>query len=104
LFNSSIKRFRIIGFIEGLSYLALLFIAMPVKYMLGNPVPVKIVGMGHGALFILFILALYLASSEHKWGFKFNLYAFIASLIPFGTFILDASLKKKELKLSEEKI
>lgn len=104
VFDSTIKRFRIIGFVEGISYLVLLFIAMPIKYIGDNPLPVKIVGMTHGLLFVLFILALYAASREDKWEFKFSLYAFVASLLPFGTFVLDVSLKKKELKLVEEAI
>jgi len=97
LFDSSIKKFRIISFVEGISYLTLLFIAMPIKYLGGNPVPVKFVGMTHGVLFILFMYILYLAARKHKWDKKFVFFAFITSLIPFGMFFLDKDLKKKEL-------
>lgn len=103
MFDSSIKNFRIITFIEGISFLVLLFIAMPMKYFGGNPIPVKIVGMTHGFLFILFVGLLCLASMEHKWSWKYNTIAFISSLIPFGTFFLDSDLKKKELSLAEQK-
>ncbi len=97
MFDSSIKKFRVASFIEGLSYFTLLFIAMPIKYFGGNPIPVKIVGMTHGLLFFLFIYFLYMAASEHKWSKKFSLFAFISSLVPFGMFFLDKHLKKKEL-------
>jgi len=91
---SIIERFRLIGVIEGLSYLTLLFIAMPIKYMMGNPIYVKIVGMAHGILFILFILAQTQASIKHKFKLNDNAIYFIASLIPFGTFFTDRRLKK----------
>jgi integral membrane protein len=103
LFISSLKKFRIASFVEGLSYLSLLFIAMPIKYLGGNPIPVKIVGMTHGLLFFLFIFFLYMAASENKWSKKFSFIAFVSSLVPFGMFFLDAHLKKKELKLAKEK-
>lgn len=103
MFDSSIRNFRIITFTEGVSYLVLLFIAMPIKYFGGNPIPVKIVGMTHGVLFILFVVLLWIAAIEHKWSWKYNFIAFLASLIPFGTFFLDSDLKKKELSLAEQK-
>ncbi len=91
--KTTIGQFRIIGFIEGISYLVLLFIAMPLKYLYENPVPVKIVGMTHGVLFILFIILLLTAAQKHKWSLKFNSLLFIASLVPFGTFFTDKRLK-----------
>lgn len=103
MFDSSIRNFRIITFIEGVSYLVLLFIAMPMKYFGDNPTPVKIVGMTHGVLFLIFVGLLCLASIEHKWSWKYNLVAFISSLVPFGTFFLDSDLKKKELSSIEQK-
>ncbi|MBL0709235.1 MAG: DUF3817 domain-containing protein [Sulfurimonas sp.] len=104
MLDSSIKKFRIASFIEGLSYLVLLFIAMPIKYIGGNPIPVKIVGMTHGVLFCLFIYFLYTAMSEHKWSKKFSLFAFITSLVPFGMLFLDKYLKKKELASTPAKL
>lgn len=99
---SSIRKFRIITFVEGISFLTLLFIAMPIKYLGGNPIPVKIVGMTHGLLFMLFIYFLYEAAREHKWNLKYNFLAFLSSLIPFGSFVLDVDLKKKEKMLLQE--
>ena len=93
MFKNNLKKFRLIAFMEGISYLLLLFIAMPVKYILGEPILVKFVGMGHGILFILFIYFLFVTSIEHKWKIQFILMAFIASLLPFGTFYLEKKLK-----------
>ena len=93
--DSKLTQLRIIGFIEGISFLVLLFIAMPIKYIGGDPMPVKYVGMTHGILFIGFVFMLYLAWEEYRWSMKFNLFAFISSLIPFGTFWLEKKLKAK---------
>lgn len=94
--TSSLSRFRIIALLEGISFLILLFIAMPLKYMAGLPLMVKYVGWAHGALFILFILALIPLAIERSWSWKNVSWSFLASLLPFGTFVLDAKLLRKE--------
>jgi len=86
MIKNSVKKFSLINTIEGWSYLILLFIAMPMKYMFGMPMAVKIAGMTHGVLFIIFCLLLLQAWQDTKWRFKENIIFFIASLIPFGTF------------------
>lgn len=86
MITSKVAQFSFINTIEGYSYLALLFIAMPMKYFMDLPIAVKVVGMIHGILFIIFCLLLLKASKEAKWSFGENLTFFIASLIPFGTF------------------
>jgi len=84
--NSIIRKFGLINTTEGYSYLALLFIAMPLKYLLGFSIAVKIVGMIHGVLFVIFLVLGTFAWIEAKWSFAQTLIFFIASLIPFGTF------------------
>ena len=64
--NKNVRRFGIINTIEGYSYLILLFIAMPLKYLLGIAMAVKIAGMAHGVLFIMLIGFLVLAYNEAK--------------------------------------
>lgn len=96
LLNTAIGRFRIIAFLEGMSYLILLFIAMPLKYYAGMPWAVKQVGMAHGVLFLLFIVALIHVMFVHKWSIGKGILAFLASLVPFGTFVLDAKMLKEE--------
>lgn len=82
-----------VGIIEGWSFLILLFIAMPMKYILGIAIATKIVGMIHGGLWIWFLYALYEFQKEYKWGIKFSAFAFLMSIIPFGTFYLHKKLK-----------
>lgn len=94
MLENSFSRFRLISFIEGISYLILIFIAMPLKYFAGIPLAVKIVGMAHGVLFILFVLALIIASKKYKWHFlSFQL--FVYSLIPFGFILIEKIIMKK---------
>ncbi len=96
--DNSIKtplgRLLIIGFAEGISFLALLFIAMPLKYMADMPTPVRIVGMIHGILFIMYALALVQAKITYQWKFKRAFIAFLLSFLPFGTFFLERVLRK----------
>ena len=89
------KTFRLIGVLEGISYLALLLIAMPLKYFFNEPLAVKYVGWAHGVLFVLFELYLIRVWINYKWSFIKAVGAFVASLIPLGTFILDRQLKKE---------
>jgi integral membrane protein len=95
--TTPIGRLRLIGFIEGWSYLILLGVAMPLKYWAGMPLAVRIVGSAHGALFILFFAAVAEVSIKRPWkSAKFWGLAFVASIIPFGTFVFDAWLKRVE--------
>ena len=94
--NTSIGRLRLAGITEGISFLLLLLVAMPLKYFAGLPEAVKIVGWIHGLLFILYIIALINVRFSLRWSFMRMLVAFIASLIPFGTFLMDARLRKEE--------
>ena len=82
------RQFFLIAFIEGLSYLALLFIAMPLKYGLGMDIVVTYVGWAHGALFILYFVWLARCWIDLKWPFKAIVTAAIAAVIPFATFFL----------------
>jgi len=85
-----------IALAEGSSFLTLLFIAMPMKYFMGIPEVVRVVGAIHGGLFTLYVALLAVVHFRHRWSFLFSLYAFVASIIPFGTFILDKHLRQKE--------
>ncbi len=94
--KTPISRFRVIGIIEGISYLILLGIAMPLKYLAGIPEVVKVVGWAHGVLFVLYCLALLHVWIARRWSFGRAVLAFIVSLLPFGTFIFDKSLRREE--------
>lgn len=95
-----LHRFRMIGIAEGISFLVLLLVAMPLKYFFQMPEAVKVFGWIHGALFIAFIYSAFEVMGDLKknilWFFK----AFAAAIIPFGTFIFDRQLKEEEKILS----
>lgn len=102
LLRTPVGRLRIIAFIEGISYLVLLCIAMPLKYFAGLPLPVKIVGWIHGLLFVLYLLAVAEVCVKRRWTPGQIFVALVASLIPFGTFALDARLRREESKAFRE--
>jgi integral membrane protein len=95
MFRTSIGRLRMISMTEALSYLILLGIAMPLKYIWGEPQAVKIVGMIHGVLFCLFCAALLDAMLTQKWKLKPPFWIFVASLVPFAPIWVELWLKKQ---------
>ena len=92
---SELKKFRLINKIEGISFLILLFIAMPMKYSFGIPVETKIVGMLHGLLVFAFIYQIIEAKKEAGFTMKETALYSILSLVPFGSFYTDKLLAKK---------
>ena len=93
LFKTNIGRLRIIAFLEGISLLLLVFIAVPLKYYWHNPSVVKILGPIHGALFLLFVFNTLSVGVEQKWQFKTTTWkVLIACIIPFGTFYIDRKI------------
>lgn len=82
------------GFAEGASFLILLFIAMPLKYIMDIQEPVRIVGMLHGVLFVMYSFALLQATIVYKWKIQIAIIAFLLSFLPFGTFFLEKLLNK----------
>ena len=92
-----VGRFRIVAFWEGISYLLLLFVAMPLKYGLGIDMAVRIVGLTHGILFIGYCATLALAAP--RLGARLSVLAFVLSFVPFGTFWLEARFRQDEGRL-----
>ncbi len=99
--STPLSRFRAIALLEGLSFVLLLFIAMPLKYLAGMPLGVKLVGWAHGMLFVLYLLLLSEVAVAHRWSLVRVVGAFLASLLPFGTFVLDARLRREEQVATE---
>jgi integral membrane protein len=93
LSQTLLGKLRIIAFMEGCSYL-LFAITMPLKYMYGIKGPNKVIGMAHGLLFVLYILLVIMVALKHKWPIIKTFWAFLASIIPFGTFYADKKLFK----------
>lgn len=92
-FKSALGALRIVGILEGISFLSFL-VTMPLKYWMDITAPNKIVGMAHGVLFIAYVFLVFWASTETKWSMKTKFWAYTASLLPFGTFVADAKIFK----------
>jgi integral membrane protein len=88
--------FRKVALAEGISFIVLLGIAMPLKYFANMPMAVTIVGGLHGVLFVAFIILAIEVKSDYKKDFKWLLKAGLASILPFGTIIMDKEWKKEE--------
>jgi integral membrane protein len=95
--NTALGRLRIVAFLEGCSYLLLGF-TMILKYKYAMPQPNYIVGLAHGLLFVLYVVLLIQVSFLHKWSIVKMFWAFMASLIPFGTFYADKALFRQSDK------
>ena len=93
--------FRTIAFIEGISYIVLLFIAMPLKYFANNPKAVQIVGSAHGALFVAYIILALWVMRKYRKNFAWFVKAFIVSIIPLGTFAMEKKWKKEEVEFND---
>lgn len=93
---STLNLFRKIAIAEGISYLLLLFIAMPLKYWANIPMAVKYTGWAHGLLFVLYAVCLIMVWQEKKWSFGKATLIFLASLLPFAPFVVDRRLKEEE--------
>ena len=88
--------FRKVAMAEGVSFLVLLFIAMPLKYFANMPMAVKIMGGLHGVLFVTFVVLAWEVKSDNRKSFLWLVKAGLASLLPFGTFVMDKEWKKEE--------
>ena len=88
--------FRKIAFAEGISFLVLLLVAMPLKYFANMPMAVTIAGGLHGLLFVSFIILAYLVKEEYAKNWLWVGKAFIASILPFGTFVMDREWRKEQ--------
>ena len=91
-----IKVLRVISYLEGISYILLLFIAVPIKYYANDPSLVKILGMPHGLLFVAYVILSLVSSKKYRWNSKKTLVVLISSVIPFGTFYVDYKYLKTD--------
>ena len=81
------RSFRLVAYAEGASFLALLFVAMPLKYWAGMPLPVRIVGSLHGLLFVLYVVLVLVALVAGRFNLRTAALALLASLLPFAPFV-----------------
>lgn len=91
---SFLNIFKIVAFLEGLSYILLLFIATPIKYIYEDPQYVKMLGMPHGLLFVAYVALAVMLKKDFNWNNKQFTTILLASIIPFGTFYIDRKYLK----------
>lgn len=91
-----LKTLRLLAILEGISYLLLLGICMPLKYVWDIPEPTYPVGLAHGVLFVAYGIWVLIVTRQKKWSFKTMFLAGVASLLPFGTFVADKRIFQKE--------
>ena len=99
-----IKALRSIALAEGISFMVLLLIAMPLKYYWGIPEAVKFTGWAHGVLFMLYVGAVFLSIEAMQWGFLSVVMALAASVVPLGPFFMDGSVKKRLQQLENTRL
>ncbi|NND62432.1 MAG: DUF3817 domain-containing protein [Flavobacteriaceae bacterium] len=90
----SVKNFRIISTMEAISFLFLLGIAMPLKYIWDMPMAVSVVGMAHGILFMLYIYGAFMLKEKMNWSWSTLFVIFICSILPFGPFYAERKYLK----------
>lgn len=85
-------RLRLLSWVEGISFVLLLVVTMPLKYIWHIPEPNHTMGMLHGVLFVAYMITLLLAVEANSWGWRVFVLGFVASIVPFGTFWAERKL------------
>jgi integral membrane protein len=97
LFKTPVGRLRILGFLEGISLIVLVFIAVPMKYLAGQPSLVKLIGPIHGLLFTFFVITTLSVATTYRWKFSQTSWkVLLACIIPFGTFYIDKHILSRQ--------
>lgn len=90
ILTTRVGRLRLVGLLEGISLLLLVFVAVPAKYFWDNPAGARILGPVHGALFLLFVINTLSIAVEQGWRFRTTTWkVLLACIVPFGTFYID---------------
>jgi integral membrane protein len=87
--DNSVKAFKVLSFLEAVSFLLLLGVAMPLKYIWDMPEFVSKIGMAHGVLFVLYLIGAYWMYEKLNWSFKTLLIVAVCAVLPFGPFYAD---------------
>ena len=94
--KTSLGRLRVIGWWEGVSFLLLLGVAMPLKYFADMPMAVRVVGMAHGVLFVVYVVVALQTALERNWPWRRTALVLLASMLPAGPFVVDAKILREE--------
>jgi len=101
-FDSTLHRLRSIGFWEAISSILLFGVAMPLKYLEGDDLLIRPIGMAHGVLWMIYVGFAFLGQMDYKWSWKLTGWLIVASIVPAGPFVADAKLLKPyESKVDE---
>jgi integral membrane protein len=92
----ALRRLRIVGLVEGTSFLVLLLVAMPLKYFADMPLAVRYTGWVHGVLFLWFMVELFTVARLQRWGLGRIALVFGAAVVPLGTYVLEPGLRREE--------
>jgi integral membrane protein len=103
MLTTKIGRFKLVALLEGLSFLILLGIAMPLKYIWGKPWLVQNMGMAHGILFVVYILQIIQLKIEEGWAMGKSLIAILLSFVPFGPFYVTEKLVPQMIEEAKKK-
>ena len=95
MLSTNLGRLRLLAILEGISYILLLGVCMPLKYVWDIPEPTYPVGLAHGVLFVAYCIWVLIVGIQKKWSFIIIFLAGLASLLPLGTFVADAKIFKK---------
>jgi integral membrane protein len=96
MLSAPLGRLRVVGLVEGASFLLLLGVAMPLKYMLDMPQMVSVVGAAHGGLWLAYVACVIDVRLAHDWGWVKVAQALVASVLPFGPFVLEPRLRAEQ--------
>lgn len=102
MFQNRLRTLTLVGYAEATSFLLLLGVAMPLKYLADWPPGVTVVGAAHGVLWVLYLMAAGWAGLAHKWGVGAFLGAGLASVVPGGPFVFDAWVTRRQAVMSDE--
>lgn len=98
---NTLSLFKKVAVAEGISYIALIFIAMPLKYFADMPLAVKYTGWAHGVFFMLYVVMVIMCWMEYKWKLGKTVIVFLASLLPFAPFIVEKRLTEEAVDQSK---
>lgn len=93
--DKPVSLLRKLALIEGISFLVILFVTMPLKYLMDMPGPNKVFGMLHGVLFIVYVVYMAYMWANRKWPLSVLLWGFAASIVPFLVFWVEKKVFAK---------
>ena len=101
MLRTRVGRFRITAFLEGVSFLLILAVTMPLKYIYDIPEPNQVIGMAHGLLFVLYLFQALTLTIEKKWSIRVLFILFLAAILPFGTFYFVPKVLREQQALGK---